>query len=182
MAYLATPPSERFWPKINKNGPIHPYDPSRGRCWDWTLSVRSGGYGQFWGGPGVGVVAAHRYAWEETHGPIPDGLVVRHSCDRPACVNAETHLLLGTQAENCADLRERGNPFGGKIQRCGEASPRAKISEIDVIVIRARYVSGETITALATAFGLGTSQIWRIVTNQSWAHLSQPNREEPQSV
>jgi hypothetical protein len=48
-----------------------------------------------------------RFVWEEAHGPIPDGLVVRHSCDRPQCV-ALGHLCLGTQKDNIHDAIDRG--------------------------------------------------------------------------
>lgn len=50
---------------------------------------------------------AHRAAWESAHGPISSGLVVRHTCDNPRCINLE-HLLLGTVADNQRDMAERG--------------------------------------------------------------------------
>lgn len=45
---------------------------------------------------------AHRVAYEKFVGPIPDGMVVMHICDQPACINTE-HLRLGTQRENIYD-------------------------------------------------------------------------------
>ncbi len=47
---------------------------------------------------------AHRLAWEVKHGPIPDGLVLRHRCNVRRCCNAD-HLVPGTRAENNADQK-----------------------------------------------------------------------------
>jgi HNH endonuclease len=47
---------------------------------------------------------AHRLAWEAKHGPIPDGLVLRHRCNVKRCCNPD-HLVLGTRAENNADIK-----------------------------------------------------------------------------
>jgi hypothetical protein len=47
---------------------------------------------------------AHRLAWEVKHGPIPDGLVLRHRCNARGCCNPD-HLVPGTRAENNADQK-----------------------------------------------------------------------------
>jgi HNH endonuclease len=50
------------------------------------------------------VYLAHRLAWEVKHGPIPAGLVLRHRCNVKRCCNPD-HLVLGTRAENNADIK-----------------------------------------------------------------------------
>lgn len=49
-------------------------------------------------------VKAHRVAYIKCHGPIPDGVWVRHKCDNPRCINVQ-HLELGTQSQNELDKR-----------------------------------------------------------------------------
>lgn len=47
----------------------------------------------------IGQRKAHRVAWEERHGPIPDGLELHHVCENPACVNVD-HLRLVARSEH----------------------------------------------------------------------------------
>jgi hypothetical protein len=60
-------------------------------------------------------MAAHRASYIVHRGPIPDGMVVRHSCDNPPCVNPD-HLLVGTHRDNERDKWERGRgPLGLQV-------------------------------------------------------------------
>lgn len=52
---------------------------------------------------------AHRIAWALHHGRWPEeSMVVRHTCDNPACCNPE-HLIEGTQKQNVGDRSERSD-------------------------------------------------------------------------
>lgn len=64
-----------------------------------------GGHGLIWenGKPSY----AHRVAYAAKHGPIPEGMVVMHLCDNPACCNPD-HLTLGTQKDNILDAVLKG--------------------------------------------------------------------------
>ncbi len=57
----------------------------------------------------------HRLAWEVAHSPIPEGMVVMHICDNPACCNPE-HLKLGTRAENNRDRLKKGRGPGARAR------------------------------------------------------------------
>jgi len=94
--FVTTPAEQRFRAK---------YIVSDG-CWLWTGTTQGrGAYPDFWDGKRH--VRGHRFAWEQAFGPIPDGLVVMHTCDQPLCVRP-VHLRLGTQADNLRDMATKG--------------------------------------------------------------------------
>ena len=58
-------------------------------CWQWIGSATGGGYGQFGvmvPGEGRLMIPAHRFAWEQAYGAIPDGVDVLHLCGNRICV------------------------------------------------------------------------------------------------
>lgn len=85
--------SERFWAKVDKTD----------TCWLWTAAKDRRGYGYFGIAKGH-VQLAHRFAWENQRGLIPEGLVIDHLCRNTSCVNPD-HLEPVTQRVNV----QRGN-------------------------------------------------------------------------
>ena len=80
-------------------------------CWLWLGGTASKGYGHFsMGGRGGKQVNAHRAAYEFHYGPIPEGMLVCHSCDNPPCVNWN-HLFLGTHQDNVRDMWAKGRGY-----------------------------------------------------------------------
>ena len=51
-------------------------------------------------------VRGHRFVYEQLVGPIPEGLVLRHTCDHPKCINV-LHLIPGTVKDNAQDCTNR---------------------------------------------------------------------------
>lgn len=89
----------RFWARVDQSG-------GPDACWLWLgKRIVSGRYGVVF--INYHEIRAHRYAFELTHGPIPTGLLVLHSCDNPPCVNP-AHLRLGTSLDNARDTAARG--------------------------------------------------------------------------
>lgn len=138
-------------------------------CWHWRGCITSRGYGRIGTGKrGAGILQAHRASYLLFNGDIPEGMVVCHSCDNPACVNP-LHLFLGTQADNLADMRGKGRQ-GTRIYPRGAEHPQAKLSESQVHEIRQRLAAGETGVALATEYGVCNSTISMIHKERTWIH------------
>lgn len=93
-------------------------------CIDHQQKGDNKGYGRCsFGGR---VVLAHRLAFAISRGISLDeikGMVVRHECDNPRCVNP-SHLRIGSHKENSLDMMTRG--------RCAST----KLTEEQVIEIR----------------------------------------------
>lgn len=81
-------------------------EPNSG-CWLWTGRYARNGYGTYGGGRSGERISAHRLAWQEANGPVPDGLQVLHRCDVRGCVNVD-HLFLGTAKDNTRDMMAKG--------------------------------------------------------------------------
>ena len=175
---------ERFWVRVDKRGPDE--------CWPWTGGMDSGdGYGRAY--DGVRTRQAHDVAWELTHKrKIRRGKLVRHTCDNRPCCNPK-HLLEGTVRDNVRDCIARGRdrkpyrdfdvplhrrPIGDRngmrthpeaVLR-GERSPMSKLTQRTVAAIRRiRARTGLSYPKLAQRFRVSTSQVFRIVRQESWA-------------
>jgi len=78
-------------------------------CWLFFLSWDKDGYGGIMvrGGKRLKRIQAHRLSWQIHRGPIPNGLIICHTCDLPCCVNPD-HLFLGTYSDNALDSLRKG--------------------------------------------------------------------------
>jgi hypothetical protein len=73
-------------------------------CWRWTGSIDHRGHGQFserLPGEGRRMVRAHRFAWQQAFGAIPDAADVLHRCGHRDCVRPD-HLVLRMPAEGAS--------------------------------------------------------------------------------
>ena len=105
---------------------------------------------------------AHRVVYEHYNGPVPEGHVVRHTCDNPPCCKLE-HLVTGTQQQNVADMVERGRSLQG------QRNHQAKLSAEQVKAIRLLSNDGETRRKdIATRFGISAPHVSRIKLGTLW--------------
>jgi hypothetical protein len=67
-------------------------------------------------------IGGHRYAWQEVHGPIPEGMYVCHRCDNRPCVNVD-HLFLGNASDNNRDMALKGRNWQQQKTHCPQGHP-----------------------------------------------------------
>jgi hypothetical protein len=84
-------------------------------CWLYTGHIHPFGYVQI--SYHSQRERAHHIVYRATKGPIPDGMVVMHSCDVRHCLNPD-HLSLGTQSENIIDAVKKGRQFHRAKTHC----------------------------------------------------------------
>jgi len=136
------------------------YEIDANGCWICTSHrPTKRGYAKCWcNGKKQG---AHRIMYERFKGPIPDDLVVRHTCDVRLCINPD-HLVVGTAADNNRDMMQRGRQRFLK----GEALSHAKLSEEQVLFIREHSeIRG---VEVARILGISTAQVSCIRTGKYW--------------
>lgn len=113
---------------------------------------------------------AHRKAFIDYYGPIPEGLWVLHKCNNPSCVNPE-HLYAGTPKQNINDRALAGNNKGWKgPNQIGSNNTNVKLCENDILYIRQhrKYGAGKY---LAQQFNTTPSYIRRIWSRAVWKHV-----------
>lgn len=139
-----------FWGNVQKTS----------TCWLWR------------GGPWYGEAcyagkrySAHRLSYEFAYGPIPDGLVVCHACDTPACVRPD-HLFLGTSADNSHDMAAKGR------SAWGERNANVRLCVADIIEIRRASAAGVSNAELGRRYGVTAAAIYLIVYRKNWQHVA----------
>lgn len=147
-----------FWNHVAKGAPD--------ACWNWQKCKTRDGYGRVvLDGKGR---LAHRVAYELTKGTIPSGMLICHSCDNPGCCNP-AHLWPGTIRDNNIDMFRKGRGVNPK----GERHYLTKLTNDDVLAIRAAHAHGETQASISRRYQVSANCIWTIVNYKRWQHLSE---------
>lgn len=166
-SYRKRPAEVRFWESVSKTPD----------CWLWTSGKYPQGYGQIY--VNGKKQETHRFSWELHFGPLPGGSIVRHTCDVRACVRPQ-HLIAGTQAENIADAQAKGRMATGdrhgskthpELILRGEDNAIAKLTDSQVLDIRARKAAGERQSDLAREYHVSDATISNIIKGKVWRHL-----------
>jgi hypothetical protein len=135
-----------FWSRVSKPKKNNPKG-----CWLWTKYKDRDGYGM------ASLtrlqikknILAHRLSWIIHVGKIPNGRLICHSCDTPACVKFD-HLWLGTPYHNNIDSRNKG--------RHGNFLTEAQIKQV-----AERYKNGESAFVLAKDYNIGHKTIYNYI-------------------
>lgn len=176
---MNTEDTARFFSKVQQGHPD--------QCWLWIAARDKDGYGRFF--LNGQTRRAHRVSYEIVHGPIPDELETLHSCDNPPCVNPN-HISVGTSLDNSQDCIQKGRHiWTTNPERCprghahylygqvvcslpGETNPAAKLTEVQVIAIRAAHAEGQfNYRQIATCYGVTAECIGHIVRRRAWKHI-----------
>jgi len=117
------------------------------------------------------MIGHHRLVYLLANNLVPDdikGLVVRHKCDNPGCINPD-HLELGTYQDNVNDMLTRGRAnYTGRA--VGSKSSMAKITEAIVKSIRHEYKTA-TLADIAAKYNISKSNVAFIVNKKTWKHV-----------
>lgn len=84
-----------------------------------------------------------RHIYKQKYGEIPKGMLIRHKCDNPSCVNIE-HLQIGTSKDNVNDMILRGRDAYHRpnINGRGENNPNNKLTKEqvkEIFLTRGKY-------------------------------------------
>ncbi len=150
-----------FWKKVKKTS----------GCWLWTGATGPQGYGHLsFDGR---ITKAHRISWMLANGPIPGrasrgqgdhATCVLHRCDVRNCVRP-SHLFIGTQADNLADMTAKGR----RIQ--GETHPNAKLTDADVRHLRDMRARGVLLKDIAREFGVCRQTAGDVAAGNLYRHV-----------
>lgn len=132
-----------------------------GECWVRTIGLDKDGY-SIVRLRGRRRVKAHRAAYEEFVGPVPDGQMVCHDCDNPPCINPQ-HLFLGSALDNKTDSVAKARHVHGEGVYWKQKITEAQAKEI--------LASDEPAPVLAKRYGLHRNSIYYLRKGKSWKHL-----------
>lgn len=138
-------------------------------CWLWTGTIiaarKNRRYGIFYvSGRNI---RAHRYSYELLKGPIPNDLMVCHTCDNTFCVNPD-HLFLGTNRDNVDDMLRKGR----QARILGERNGKAKITEVQASHVRWMLTKKVAHALISEATGVPLGTVRSISIGKCWGWVT----------
>ena len=164
---IQLPLKDRFWAKVNKNGPSQPHCMELGNCWEWTAALDGRGYGVIQnGGRGEPLQRAHRVAFFLEYGRWPEPCAL-HKCDNRACVRID-HIFEGTKKDNAIDTHSKGR--ANLNPNRGERHHNAKLTEAQVVKLKEELRTDKRQRILAAEYGISRRNVQAIKYGESWTH------------
>lgn len=140
-------------------------------CWIWNAYINKSGYGIIGHGERRGQNGlAHRVSYMLNVGEIPKGLLVRHDCDNPPCVNP-SHLRLGNYQDNVDDMVNRGRSYYANRKGISN-SFMAKITERTARSIKIDFHNGLTAAEIINKHAVSKHIVWDIKSGKTWKHVN----------
>ncbi len=147
-------------------------------CWEWGGNIsRSYGFVFYQGY----TLRAHRVSLLLAGVDLGAKDYACHTCDNPPCVNPN-HLYVGNDATNMADRQNRNRTARGERQsravggsprlKRGMASPTAKLTDEDVVLIRKTPQSEVPHNKMARWMGASPTLIRKVRIGEAWTHIA----------
>lgn len=158
---------KRLYHRIDKSG-------GPDACHPWTGAKDQDGYGHM--SVNNKQKRIPRLIYEQAHGPLEKGILVCHTCDNPSCCNL-AHLFAGTNADNVADMMQKGRYRHPSIdhpgfEKRGEEHHNARLTEDKVRLIRTLRADGWAYTAIAEEVGVSKGAVNHIINGRAWKHVA----------
>lgn len=113
---------------------------------------------------------AHRLVFKHFNGSIPEGLTVNHKNGNKHD-NRPENLELATQSEqmlHCCHVLKTGRAINVR----GINSFGAKLLDEDIVAIRILRSKGDTLTAIASVYGICMQNVSNICLRKTWRHIA----------
>lgn len=148
----------KYEPKFNSLKPVDTGYSTK--CWIWTKTRWSNGYGRISG------ERTHRIAYEIVYGDIKKGRSILHKCDNKLCCRPD-HLYSGTHAQNMKDYVKRGAEA-----HSGELNKNSVLSKSEVLFVRWLYETMNfSLCDIASMLSIGKSTVNRIRKRSTWQRV-----------
>ena len=138
----------RFWSKVAIQSKTDV-------CWPWTRGGRGMGYGC------IRVekkqIDSHRMAYILTHGEIPEGMLVLHTCDNRLCCNPD-HLQLGTYRDNTVDAVQKGRVFVGHLPR------KDPLTDAEMLTLWDEFTRGISVRQLSKKWKVPVTSMAKVLS------------------
>lgn len=152
---------------------LTPYTVDDAGCLVWQRSCCNGHPAMRLGGK---TVLVRRQLWQDKHGDIPAGHIVRMTCGTVGCIHPEhmectTYQRLGKQLGALGIMS--GTKRSAAIARAKRASPQAKLNAEAVADIR---TSGEPVAVMAQRYGIAQATVSKVRLGKCWRDFASPWR------
>ena len=162
MKYANAPHAPYGWTLLQRIE-WHSLPPDANGCRIWRAARTAKGYGKV-NYKGKMFTVSRVLLAKKLGRDILPGMEACHTCDVPPCCT-EDHLFEGTHGDNQVDMARKGRSL------YGERHNLAKLSDMQVLEIRAAWGRGHSRRHLAHQYGVSWGMIDRIVRRQNWTHL-----------